>query len=441
MALSDLIGKTFDCECGRTHTVPTEHLLYGADAIQRLPGIAAHYAASPVYALLADTRTYEAAGKQVEAELKKAGISVHTLILPDREDDSPITDDATFSYILEKVPPVEAFVAAGSGVVSDLTKWVAHERQKPLFTVPTAASMNGYASANVSATIEGLKVLSPAQACRGVFAVPEILENAPFELTLSGLGDVVAKTVSSADWKLNQFLFDEYYCQFSVDLLRELEPIYLNNPTKIRDRDPETIQALFEALFYSGVAMTITETSSPASGAEHLLSHTIDMLATAEGGSHDYHGRQVGLGTILSAALYERVLAVKHPVFKEVPREINPDFWGPLAGTVAEQYGEKRWKFEEAARLLSDQKNWDDLRSILQSDLIPAEKIKQCLKTAGGAHRVQDIQIDGKSASADAMLQIWVHANQMRSRFTVLDLAMMLGIMPDAAGQLLSEWA
>ena len=85
------------------------------------------------------------------------------------------------------------------------------------------------------------------------------------------------------NFKLNQLLFDEYYCQFSVDLLKDLEPIYLNHSEKIRNRDADSIRALFEALFYSSVAMTITGTSAPASGGEHLISHTLDMLADISG--------------------------------------------------------------------------------------------------------------------------------------------------------------
>ena len=101
---------------------------------------------------------------------------------------------------------------------------------------------------------------------KAVITTPDILLNAPDELSTAGLGDVLAKPVSSADWRLNHFLFEDYFCQFSIDLLKDLEPVYLNNPDKIRNRDPDGFKALFMALFYSSIAMTITGTSSPASG-------------------------------------------------------------------------------------------------------------------------------------------------------------------------------
>ena len=61
------------------------------------------------------------------------------------------------------------------------------------------------------------------------------------------------------------------------------------------------------------MAMTLMGTSVPASGGEHLLSHTLDMMAEVRGESHDLHGRQVGIGTVLSAALYRKGAGHREP--------------------------------------------------------------------------------------------------------------------------------
>jgi glycerol-1-phosphate dehydrogenase [NAD(P)+] len=415
-------------------------LIYDPDAVEHLPEIARHYVSNPDYLIIADERTYEIAGRIVQKAFINDRASVRHFIVPDRDGEWPKTDDETRDLILKGAPDAEAYIAAGSGVINDLTKWIAYERKKSYFIVPTAASMNGYSSANVSALINGLKVLFHAQACKGVFAVPEIIESAPFDLTTAGLGDVVAKPVSSADWKLNQFLFDEYYCQFSIDLLKDLEPVYLEHPERIKERNPEAMKNLFEALFYSGVAMTITGTSAPASGGEHLISHTIDMISMSTGNKHDFHGRQVGLGSVLSAALYENVLAVETPQFRKIPPDIDKTFWGPLTDIVGNEYRKKIPKSEFAIKKLSHPKDWDNLRSILQQNLIPPKKIKHCLKRAGAAHRICDIRIDERSMETEAFLKILKNANQMRERFTILDLAVILGIMPEKIEEIISEW-
>ncbi len=440
MNQSSLLGSIFQCQCGRQHKVPTKRLHFSDNALGFLDETISSLGNHNSILVVADQRTLEVAGREVVRMLNEASYEVDIHIVPDDEGESPVADDLTKDSLMARAPQADLYIAVGSGVVNDLVKWVAYLREKPYLVVATAASMNGYASANVAATIDGLKVLFHAQACQAVFACPEVIINAPHELTTSGLGDVLAKSVSSADWKLNQFLFDDYYCQFSVDLLKDLEPVYLNNPQKIRNKDPEAYQALFEALFYSSIAMTITGTSSPASGGEHLISHTIDMLAGRDFRKHDLHGRQVGVASILMAALYEKIMDIEEPEFCEVPENIDLEFWGSLAKVVQPEYRKKLPKIRQAAAFLSVPKNWENLRSLIKPKLIQAFKLKNCLLEAGAAHRYSDIRDNDESLKHSKFLEVVNHANQMRERFTILDLAVMLGIIPNQIEQLIEEW-
>lgn len=435
-----LLGTTFACDCGRQHTVPTRALYYSSDAFDHLlPTIEATPGVESCL-LIADSRTYDAAGQLVTEKLRHGRVGVEHYLVPDCEGESPVADDRTKDLILARAPLADLYIAVGSGVINDLVKWMAFLRRKPYICVATAASMNGYASANVAATIAGLKVLFHAEPCLATFSTPEILRDAPSKLTASGLGDVLAKTVSSADWRLNHFLFNDYYCQFSVDLLKDLEPVYLNNPAGIRAKDPAAMQALFEALFFSSVAMTITGTSSPASGGEHLISHSLDMLAARDGGNHDLHGRQVGIASILMAALYEKVLAIDCPVFGEAPRQVDKHFWGSLTPVVAKEYEKKLPRYQAVADTLSRPGTWGRLQVLLRTNMVSAAKLKNCLAEAGAAHRMCDIDHFGAPLTRDRLLAVVRNANQMRERFTILDLALLLGLIPDALDDLVDEW-
>ncbi len=439
MEHSQLLGTTFNCSCGKKHTVPTEELVYGKNAynalLQRLLSGTIQNAL-----IIADIRTYAAAGRLVENLLLKGGIAVSHFIVPDRDGESPVADDATKDLLLESILPADIYIAVGSGVINDLVKWTAYLNKKPFITVPTAASMNGYASANVAATVDGLKVLFHAEACRAVYVDSRILHEAPYEMTASGLGDVLAKSVSSADWKLNHFLFDDYFCQFSVDLLKDLEPVYLDNPQQIRKLEPNAVKALFEALFYSSIAMTITGTSSPASGAEHLISHTLDMVADRDGRKHDLHGRQVGVASILMAALYERIMNIEKPQFREPPATIDTAFWGTLAPVVAGEYQKKQDKLAKAANFLANETNWKKLQEHIKPGLVAATRLKSCLAQAKAAHSFSGIRDDGQPLQREKFRAVVVNAHQMRERFTILDVAVMLGIIPDEIDQLIEKW-
>jgi glycerol-1-phosphate dehydrogenase [NAD(P)+] len=351
-----------------------------------------------------------------------------------------VADDHTRDLILEEIGTADLYIAVGSGVINDLVKWTAYLRKKPYIVVATAASMNGYASANVAATIEGLKVLFHAEAARAVIAEPGIIMTAPCELSTAGLGDVLAKSVSSADWKVNHFLFQEYYCPFAVNLLKDLEPVYLEHPGKIKNREPDGFTALFKALFFSSIAMTITGTSAPASGGEHLVSHTLDILAGRDEQEHDLHGRQVGVSSILMAALYEKLVSIEQPRFHRPPQEIDRNFWGSLSGIVEAEYDKKKIKMEQAADILSHPAKWKGLKTLLIPDHVPAAKLKSCLQKAGAAHRYSDLRLNRRPLEREFFVTAVNHANQMRERFTILDLAVLMGIIPNETETLIDQW-
>ncbi len=349
---------------------------------------------------------------------------------------SPVCDDVTKEQIMRTLPESDLIIAVGSGVINDLAKWVAFEKKIPYLVFATAASMNGYASANVAAQVNGLKVLFKARAPEYVFALPSVLESAPAELTTAGLGDALAKPVSSADWKLNELLFGEYFCQYAVDIVAEQEKIYVNNPQGIRDRDPQAIRALFFALCYSGVSMSIAGSSSPASGGEHLLSHTLDMLAHRDGGKHDLHGRQVGVGTILSATLYEKVLSLDVVDWRPLEEFHNEVFWTSLSDEVRGQYATKLLKAKEALVQLQSPQRWAQIKQELKKYVRAPHVIKECLRQAGAAHKSEHIGV----RDIDEFVRIWSVSHEMRSRFTILDLARLAGVMPELARELVHQW-
>ena len=192
--------------------------------------------------------------------------------------------------------------------------------------------------------------------------------------------------------------------------------------------------------FYSSIAMTITGTSSPASGGEHLISHFLDMLAIRDNRSHDLHGRQVGVASILMAALYERVMRVETPEFHQLPEKIDTEFWGTLSPVVQREYGKKMEKFPMAVSYLTTQRNWLKLKKSITSSLNSPAKLKTCLQKAGGAHRFSDLQDSGQPLAREKFVRTVLCANQMRERFTILDLAFLFGILPGSLEEIIDRW-
>jgi glycerol-1-phosphate dehydrogenase [NAD(P)+] len=256
-------------------------------------------------------------------------------------------------------------------------------------------------------------------------------------MTAAGFGDSIAKHQSNADWVMNRLLLDEYYCTFCAGLVTDLEPLYLDRPQDIRESRPEAIRGLFEALFGTGLAMTLVGTSAPASGGEHLLSHTLDMMAEVRGEHHDLHGRQVGLGTLFSAALYQRVLAIDSPARGSLPGSVDAAFWSvpTVVAAVTEQYAAKRPRLESIGQKIAQRGVWDRLRRTLAAEVKSPETIRTWLEQAGAAVSMTDI-----GCTRERIKVAILHMHEIRKRPTIVDLAWLTGVLPDQADDLIDRW-
>ena len=436
MNAKKLLGTTFECECGRTHTVPIRDVIYSEDSITRIPELLRRYTSGRTINVIADKRTYEVAGKAVERKLDAGAWKVHRYVIPDPPQRDPVCDEVTREKIEQAlVKPCDLLIAVGSGVVNDLCKWISTETGVPYIAVATAASMNGYASQNIAPTIKGVKRVIKGTVPLSIIAAPSIIEDAPFELTTAGLGDVVAKPVSITDWRINQLLFNEYYCPLCAELIREVEPAYMEHPENIRRKDPSTIEALFSALIYSGISMTIAGTSFPASGGEHLISHVLDMISSLENVPHDYHGRQVGLGAIFASALYERLAQLESPQFHAGFEETDASFWKALTPVVEREHARKRLRVEHAVSRLGEPGVWDEIRDIIATETMRPERIKHCLREAGAAHRIEDI-----GCTRERFVDAVRHCHQIRERYTVIDLARAAEVIPAEINNIIDQY-
>src|SRR5204862_3625605 len=117
------------------------------------------------------------------------GVNVREVVFPQRTGllaDHPAVDRTRAALDGASLP-----VAVGAGVITDIVRYAAHLEQRDFLSVPTAASMDGYASSVAALQVDGVKVTYPARAPRGIFADPRVAAAAPAELTRSGVGDLL----------------------------------------------------------------------------------------------------------------------------------------------------------------------------------------------------------------------------------------------------------
>jgi len=203
----------------------------------------------------------------------------------------------------------DAILAAGGGGVIDCGKITASWLDIPFISYPTAASHDGISSPSISFLLrEEIKrygkfsniVKSPI----AIIADTEVISQAPKRLLISGFGDMIAKYTAVRDWKLAHKLRNEPFSEYAASMALMSAKVVRNNIPIIRHGGEKAARVITKALIGSGVSMAIAGSSRPASGAEHMFSHALDLLSEKYNFKRALHGEQCGVGSIVTAYLH-----------------------------------------------------------------------------------------------------------------------------------------
>ncbi len=432
----------YDCECGRHHATDLEFLRIGRNAIETVPeGLKAVGATRPM--VICDPNTYEAAGRRVTEILDGAGIPYSLYIIPQRGEKILPSEFEVGSIVMHFDPRCDFLLAVGSGVVNDLTKVTGLCANLKTGVVGTAPSMDGYASNSSSMEVNNVKSTLYNKAPAVIICDTEIMSKAPMRMLWAGLGDMVAKYISVCEWRISNLVTGEYYCEDVAQLMRTSLKKIMANAHGIKKRDPDAIGNIVEGLVLAGMAMSYAQVSRPASGLEHYFSHVWEMRALANGTHADLHGIQVGVGTLLTFKIYDRI------------REMTPDREKALAYVAA--FDQEAWEanirrvfgatapsiFEiekktgkndpvkHAARLERIIANWDKIQQIISEELPDSQWVYDTMAETGMPLTPAELGLDAKQVS-DA----FVCARDIRDKYLSCTLLWDIGMMDEIAGWL-----
>jgi len=223
-------------------------------------------------------------------------------------------------------------IGLGGGKSVDVGKLAAFKKNLPFFSVPTSASHDGISSP--FASIRGLdrpysvKARPPV----GILADVGVIASAPRKLLSSGCGDLVSKLTAVRDWQLAHETTGEYYGSYAASLALMSASVVLDGSKKMGEFEKESVRDLVEALISAGVAAGIAGSSRPCSGAEHLFSHYLELLAPGVG----LHGEKCGVGTVMMAKLHDLDWEKVRSALEEVHAPTNASELGIKADQVVE---------------------------------------------------------------------------------------------------------
>ncbi len=420
------------CECGREHTIALSHVVIEKDAIKRLPEYITEFNCRKAF-LLADPNTFSAAGEQVCTVLDRCSIPYEKYVFPTGNVEPD--ESAVGSAVMHFDRTCDLVISIGSGVMNDIGKILAATRGLPYFIIGTAPSMDGYASATSSMTLDGVKVSLPSKCPDVIIGDIQILKNAPLKMLQAGFGDMLAKYVSIAEWRIAHEITGEYYCERIAELVRTSLKQCVDNATGLLNRNEEAIKAVFEGLVISGAAMSFAKVSRPASGAEHYISHIWDMRSLEFGTKSELHGIQCAVATTVIVGLYEKLLEIS-PHKETATEYVNSFSYDEWAKTLKSFVGKgadamiglekKERKYDlkgHRKRLDIIFEKWDKICDIIRKEIPRRKEIEAILDSIGAPKLPRDIGL------ADDLKTTFSATKDIRDKYVLSRLLWDLGII------------
>jgi glycerol-1-phosphate dehydrogenase [NAD(P)+] len=383
------------------------------------------------FLLVADQNTYPILGQTVEGVLKMRGWDIKSVVF-DRPEVIP-DEDFIVQVLMEADQVERTYLAVGSGTITDITRFASHRTRRPFISLPTAPSVDGYTSPSASLVIGRIKQTVMAQPPLAVIADLPILAAAPQKMIAAGFGDILGKAIALADWQISHLVCDSSYNPHIAARVRSTLDACIEAVGEVGRASAEGVQMLMSSLYDSGMCMLDFGNSRPAAGAEHYMSHFLEMKLVREGRPAVLHGAKVGLCSIYAAELYarlraldretaaQRLQATPQPAPQADIQRIHTVYGSIADKLVIEQAPYLNMTSNAYARLQQHLlERWDEIQSVAAEVPSPQE-VRRLLRQAGGAVTPAELGL-----SEEEVEQAVLNSHLFRNRFTICKLARML---------------
>ncbi len=421
MKLNELKTDLQNCKCGKEHTFDLETLEVYSGAIQDTAKILNRGGFPKKILAVFDENSYRVTDGVLDI-LKSGGFIVESKVYPSKR----TADMEDVEEIQALIGDNEGVLSVGTGSINDICRLASFYENRPLAIFATAPSMDGFASDSAPITKNDFKISYLCRQPKIIIADTAILAKAPLELKAAGFGDMIAKCIAVADWRIATLTHGDYYCEKIADLVRKAFNGIVNLAPKVREESEEAAGAIMENLVLTGVAMQLAKCTRPASGTEHIISHFWECKKLARGKISDFHGKKVGVATLIVADIYHKLCKIdKVKASKEVVDfdELTSAYGEQLMPEVV-NYNTPDTIANEVDLDLLEQK-WEEIKRIIVEEIPPVEELKRLYALAGAVTSGKDIEVD------DELFDLGIKYHPyMRKRITLMRLLPLLNIDP-----------
>ncbi len=389
MDLNKILADLKACPCGKVHTFATKVCEIGSGVTERAGKILADANFPKKVLFVADDNTLRASAGLLES-LEASGFECKKIIYK----------NMTYARV-EQVNELKALcsdidgiISVGTGSLNDICRVTAYGLKKRFCIFATAPSMDGFASDTAPIVENNFKVSWKAEQPEIILADTKILAKSPVELKAAGFGDMVAKYIGILDWRIANLLIGEYYCpKVAAITMKGLEKV-VSLADKVTLEDEEAAGGIMEGLVLSGLGMKLATSSRPASGAEHVVSHYWECYKLARGIWPEFHGKKVGVATVLVNRIYHNI-ADRVADINTIP---DPTNWDEVKAAFAPEQLDELMKANtptitdkvDPAKLKAC---WPEIRRLIKEILPSDEALMKMMKTAGAVTEPADVHV------------------------------------------------
>lgn len=419
MDLSNILKSLENCPCGRPHNIVTEVVEIGHGVTERTGEILDKANFPKNVLLVADEITLGVSAGILES-LAAAGFHVKKLIYENMK----YARIEQVNEVKALLSDVDGLISVGTGSLNDICRVAAFDCKKKFCIFATAPSMDGFASDTAPILENNFKASFKAEQPHVILADTRILAASPAELKSSGFGDMMAKYIGIVDWKISNILTGEYYCDKIADLTLLATNKCFDMADQITAESEEAAGAVMEALVLSGLAMKLAGCSRPASGAEHVVSHYLECYKVVRGIWPEFHGKKVGVATVLITKAYRKIAEtfesvdpVKDPFdLEEVLRHYDPQLKNDIVKlntpTITETIDPALLK-----------EKWGEIREVIFKYLPEVDVLLEKMHQAGAATTMEEVHV-----SDELLTEALRYHAYMRYRVLLTRLLPMLGL-------------
>lgn len=432
----------------RDDRIPLRKMVFESGALFHLPEILVElgvHKEKPLLVVMDPTpirRGSESLKPLLLMELEKSGWKVESLVLQPDASGQVHTDMDQIEFVRSRLRPEHAVLSVGSGVVTDVSKHACYlfakdgGQQLPYVVYQTANSVSAYTSNMAPVFVQGVKRTLVSRYPDALVCDLETLVDAPREMTVAGVGDLLAIYVSLPDWYLAfQLGMDDSYSELAHDLMGPVDEIFLAYADEIRNPTNTGMAILAKLISLAGLSMSLSHATTPMSGYEHVISHVLDMIREHNELALAQHGSQVALAALQASYAYQSFIDQFdpgqlniHSCFPEMEpmrRKILQTFLqidptGKAGEECWSDYAQKlslwRTKMNELEEFCE---NWDAHKIRLEELFRPANRLREVLQKINAP--LDFAELDPPVGESDARFAFF-NAPLMRKRLTIGDL-------------------